>query len=120
MEEPRPKPRRITGPMGPFEYLVMKTVVRLLREEKDTFGLAISATVEKLVAHKLDPRHVLVILQRLRNKGYLSAKRARKKHGARHIVSVHSLTNAGKKAMEESATFYRLLQDDPEDTKRAR
>gem|GEM_PF-3756707 len=102
--------------MGPFEYLVMKTVTRMIREEKEVFGLAISATVEKAVSQRLDPRHVLVILQRLRGKGYLSAKRTRKKRGVGHIVSIHSVTSAGKKAMEESARFYRLLQDDPEDT----
>lgn len=112
---PAPKRQRTVGPMGPFAYYVMKIIARMTKKGEDTYGYAIAKIAADTLPLLKRPAQVYVILSRLRGKGYLVRTLMETPRETGHTVEIHTITLAGKNAMEKAAEFYRLLQDDPED-----
>jgi DNA-binding PadR family transcriptional regulator len=110
-----PKRPRAVGPLGPFEYYVMKIVARMIRQGEDTYASEIAKIAMNALPRINRPAQVYVILLRLGDKGYLTRTLMETPRKSGHTGELNLITPTGKKAMEEAAKFYRLLLEDPED-----
>jgi hypothetical protein len=106
--------KTVVGPLGPFQYLVMKIVLQMT----DAGHIALRPEIMKVAQKKLrsaflEPSQVDVTLSRLYKLGYLTKTRVSGQGLNRRTVNLYGVTHIGKQAIAKAARFYSLLQDDP-------
>jgi hypothetical protein len=88
------------------QYFVMKTIQRMMREDRDTDVSGIRKTFMAEHPDRITNRHIYVLLKRLKKQEYIGQIEMAEPLRRGEIVYAHYVTNAGEKAMEVVAPFY--------------
>lgn len=104
----RPRTRR---PLGPYSYLVMRTLLELPPEQ--CYGLAIEEHISQRMEEEADLSQIYVTLKRLEAKYMIIGSKAKSPHGTKHKVTLYRITTAGQRAFESALPFYTRLAARP-------
>jgi DNA-binding PadR family transcriptional regulator len=96
--------RRGQRPLGPFSYLVLRTVEKV--PERECYGLRIEEQVSEYLREIVDLAQVYVTLKRLEAKGLIIGKQAPAPNDTGHTVTLYRLTHEGKQALSAASIFY--------------
>lgn len=102
LRQPRPK-----LPLSEIEYRVMKTLQRMIYENKNTNAQSIRDVFMERHPSMISRRHVYVVLRRLRKKKYLRQVKMEAPLKGGKIVMALCPTKAGDEIMEKADEFYR-------------
>ncbi len=98
--------KRADKPMGPMQYLVIKTVAKLM---PNAYGMEVIEQVDNQLESVTDSGQIYVTLDRLVGKGYLKSYEMPSPRKTGHTVSGYIITPNGGVAMAIADKFYGLL-----------
>jgi len=104
-----PTPEPSQRPLGPFSYLVMRTIQKL--PPRQCYGLRIEEDIAQRLKQVPDLAKIYVTLKRLQARHLIIGTKAPTPNGTKHKVMLYRVTKAGKQALDEAAPFYRALHD---------
>ena len=100
----KPEPR----PLAPFSYMIMCQLNKL--PEPLRYGRVLEEILELEYGHVFQVKQVYVTLLMLADKkGYITGKPGKSAAGTDRDVTIYTLTEAGKEALERARPLYEAL-----------
>ncbi len=105
--------RRPRHPLGPFSYLIMRTLSQLPADH--CYCSYLELHLRQVFKDRIDLTQIFIASKRLAARGYIKGTPAKSPTGANRTVMLYSITDAGSAILKEAAVFYSAITSlDPE------